>query len=85
MSSNTPTPLPTLLTYPYSPAPDGLFYPILQVKFFYKRKEHKSFALIDSGASTSLIRPDLAKTLGIKIESGKAIYLSGVGGHINGF
>lgn len=42
-------------------------------------------ALVDSGASYSVFRAEVAKHLGIKIEKGKEILLTGIGGRILGY
>jgi len=42
-------------------------------------------ALVDSGASFSVFRPEVAEYLGITIEKGKPIYLEGIGGRILGY
>jgi predicted aspartyl protease len=41
--------------------------------------------LIDSGATSSIFRPEVAEELGLKLEKGKGIYLTGVGGRIKGY
>lgn len=42
-------------------------------------------ALVDSGASYSLFRAEVAQHLGIKIEDGREIFLEGIGGRILGY
>jgi len=42
-------------------------------------------ALIDSGASFSVFRAEVADYLGISVEKGKPIYLTGIGGRILGY
>ena len=44
-----------------------------------------SGALIDSGATVSIFKEDVALSLGLEIEKGKEIWLGGVGGHIKGY
>src|SRR3989338_3008014 len=83
MSSNE-SPL-LLASYHYSPAPDGSTYPVIQLKITYKNKVAKPLVLIDSGASISLFRADIVESLGIKIRTGKIIYLRGVGGYTKGY
>lgn len=41
--------------------------------------------MIDSGATVSVFKEDLAEQLDIVIESGKETYLGGVGGRIKGY
>jgi len=43
------------------------------------------WALIDSGATVSIFKAEVAEILGISIENGKEIWLGGVGGHIKGY
>lgn len=66
---------------------NGFYYPIVTVFVSAKNKPPKSkiLALIDSGASMSVFQPDMAKDLGIKIETGKPTELQGVGGKITGY
>jgi hypothetical protein len=42
-------------------------------------------ALVDSGASFSVFKPEVAELLGVRIERGKQIYLEGIGGRILGY
>ncbi len=42
-------------------------------------------ALVDSGANISIFHPDLASRLGLKINKGKPIDLTGVGGRIKAY
>jgi len=42
-------------------------------------------ALVDSGASYSVFRAEVAERLGVKIEKGKPVYLTGIGGRILGY
>ena len=64
---------------------DGQFFPIIDVVLRNKGKELKTKALIDSGASFSVFRAEIADELGIVLEKGEKIYLSGVGGRILGY
>lgn len=41
--------------------------------------------MVDSGATVSIFKQEVAESLGIEIESGEEIYLGGVGGHIKGY
>lgn len=41
--------------------------------------------MIDSGATVSIFREDVAEQLGITIERGKETFLGGVGGRIKGY
>ena len=64
---------------------DGQFFPVIEIELINRLQSLKVRALIDSGASFSVFRPEIAETLGIKIEEGKVIYLSGIGGRILGY
>ena len=64
---------------------DAQWFPIVEVALKRGDKEITVKALIDSGASFSVFRPEVAEYLGIKIERGKRIYLTGIGGRILGY
>lgn len=49
------------------------------MRLFHKKESAEVFALIDSGTTISIFRPEVAGYLGIEIENGKAIDLNGVG------
>ena len=70
---------------PYQKAPDGRIFPIIALKIQHQEETIEISALIDSGATTSIFRPEVAKKLGLKIENGKEIALHGVGGWIKGY
>ena len=74
-----------LATFPYHKIPDGRRFPIVPLKLKYRKKVTKTSALVDSGATTSIFRPEVAEDLGIKIEEGEEINLTGVGGRIKGY
>ncbi len=48
-------------------------------------KKLKLHALVDSGATISVFKDEVADQLGIDIERGREIYLGGVGGRIKGY
>lgn len=75
----------TLTTFSYRQNPEGQFFPIIPVRFFTANKTIDSSALIDSGATISIFRSDVAANLGLQIEKGAEIYLGGVGGRIKGY
>lgn len=64
---------------------DGQFFPIIDVTLKTKKGEITIKALIDSGASFSVFRPEIAEELGIEIAKGKQVYLTGIGGRILGY
>lgn len=64
---------------------EGQFFPIIEVTLKNARQELTVKALLDSGASFSVFRPEIASELGIILEHGKKIYLTGIGGRILGY
>jgi len=64
---------------------DGLTFPVIQVILRGKDNILGVGALVDSGASFSIFHSEIAEDLGITIEKGKAVYLTGVGGRILGY
>jgi len=64
---------------------DGQYFPIVEVKLKSRKNELTVKALIDSGASFSVFRPEIAQELGLDLEKGKKIYLTGIGGRILGY
>ncbi|MBU4298987.1 retropepsin-like domain-containing protein [Patescibacteria group bacterium] len=64
---------------------DSQYFPIIEVKLKGSKNELTVRALIDSGASFSVFRPEVAQDLGIALEKGKMIYLTGIGGRILGY
>lgn len=69
----------------YKRGSSGEFYPIVDLFTDYKGRTTKIFALVDSGATICIFKPEVAKVLGLKIETGKPTYLGGVGGRIKGY
>ena len=61
------------------------FYPLIDVAVREQSKKLKVKALVDSGASYSVFRSEVAEFLGLDIEKGKKMYLEGVGGRILGY
>ncbi len=64
---------------------DSQYFPVIEVKLKGSKNELNVKALIDSGASFSVFRPEVAQDLGITLEKGKTIYLTGIGGRILGY
>ncbi|MCD6220409.1 retroviral-like aspartic protease [Candidatus Calescamantes bacterium] len=60
-------------------------FPVIDVELKGKNKTLIVKALVDSGATFSIFRPEIANYLGIEIEKGKPIYLEGIGGRILGY
>jgi len=75
----------TLTTFPYRQNPEGQFFPVVPVRFYLGKKKVDSSALVDSGATVSIFRADIADYLEIEIEKGEEIYLGGIGGRIKGY
>lgn len=63
----------------------GRWYPLIDITLHEAKNSLRIKALPDSGASFSIFRPEIADFLGIPIESGKQIYLEGIGGRILGY
>ena len=64
---------------------NGQYFPVAQVTLRSRRKKIIANALVDSGASFSVFRPEIAEYLGITVERGKPVYLTGIGGRILGY
>ena len=74
-----------LTIFPYREDARGLLFPVVPLRFHIGKTRIDSSALIDSGATVSIFKDDVASNLGLEIEKGKEIYLGGVGGHIKGY
>lgn len=74
-----------LFVFPYRVDVKGIFFPIIPLTFNFAGKKRGFFALIDSGATISVFRTEVANSLGIDILKGKEVYLGGVGGRIKGY
>lgn len=64
---------------------DGQYFPVIKVKLKGPKEKLIAEALIDSGASFSVFRSEVADYLGISLEKGKPVYLTGIGGRILGY
>jgi hypothetical protein len=64
---------------------DGQYFPVVTVCLSWKGRGIRLEALVDSGASFSVFRPEVARYLGIRLEDGERVYLTGVGGRILGY
>lgn len=71
--------------FPYHKDAKGDYFPIIDFLVYYRNKVQRTSALVDSGATVSVFKEDVAEQLGIIIENGKETYLGGVGGHIKGY
>ena len=61
------------------------WFPTVDIIIRSTKKISAFRALVDSGASYSLFRPEVAEHLGIQIDKGKQIYLKGIGKRILGY
>ncbi len=61
------------------------WFPIIDIIIYGPKKIEAFKALVDSGASFSIFRAEVADRLGVKIEKGKPIYLTGIAGRILGY
>lgn len=73
------------MIFPYKKNSAGEFFPVIELFIDYKNKTAKVFTLIDSGATISVFKSQVASQLGLNIENGKLTYLGGVGGRIKGY
>lgn len=64
---------------------EGQYFPLIDVTLKNSKNELTVKALVDSGASFSVFRSEIAQELGIVSERGKKIYLTGIGGRILGY
>ena len=62
-----------------------VFYPVITASLYTTRRALSVSALVDSGASFSMFRPEIAEQLDIIIEKGKPLYLEGIAGRILGY
>lgn len=76
-----------MTTFRYKKNSTGGFFPIVEFYVDYKKtsKTAKILALIDSGATISIFKTQVAQQLDLKIENGDVTYLGGVGGRIKGY
>ena len=72
------------INFPYT-AKGERQYPLVDIDLSKGRKSLLVKALVDSGASFSVFRPEIAEFLGVSIEKGEAFYLEGIGGRILGY
>lgn len=73
------------MRFSYQKTPDGIYFPVIEIGVSSKTKHLRIDILIDSGATLSVFRSEIAEELGIIIEQGEEIFLGGVGGRIRGF
>lgn len=79
-------PINSLAVFKYYYNGEGYFPAIpLYISTPTTHKKLKLRALVDSGATISVFKDEVADELGIEIEKGKEISLGGVGGRIKGY
>ncbi len=61
------------------------YFPLVDLKLKSHKSEIMVKALVDSGASYSVFRAEIADYLGLNIEKARPIYLEGIGGRILGY
>ncbi len=61
----------------------GRLYPLIPITL-RAQQELTLYALVDSGAVVSVFPEDVAKAIGLDLEKGEELYLTGVGGYIKG-
>lgn len=74
-----------LTVFPYRQDAKGEFFPVIPLRFYLGKRIIDSSAVVDSGATVSIFRADVASSLGLIVEKGKEIYLGGIGGRIKGY
>jgi len=73
-----------MANFPYKKTTNDDYFPIVNFTLYFKNNIAKTSALLDSGATISVFRSDVADQLNIQIEKGEKIYMHGVGGRIMG-
>ena len=58
-------------------------YPLIPITL-RAQQELTLYALVDSGAVISLFPEDIAKAIGLELDRGEELYLTGAGGYIKG-
>jgi len=61
------------------------YFPLIDVELIGPKASLVVKALIDSGASCSLFRPEIADYLGILVNGGRRLYFQGIKGKILGY
>ena len=64
-----------MVDFPYHINTLGDYFPIIKINTYHKNYLAKTSALIDSGATISIFRTEIAEELHIVIEKGKEIFL----------
>lgn len=71
--------------YKYQSDVRGNYNPLIPIRLKHSKIQNNYLALIDSGATISIFKTDVAEFLGIDIEKGNEIELRGAGGWFKGY
>lgn len=71
--------------FPYQKNSTENFFPVVDLFVSRRGRAARIYALVDSGATVSIFKEDVAEQLHLTIEQGKEMYLGGVGGRIKGY
>jgi len=71
--------------FPYRIDAAGKTFPVIPLSLEFAGRKKEFFALVDSGATISIFRSEVAEALGIDVNKGEETYLGGVGGRIKGY
>ncbi len=71
--------------YPYQYDIHGNSYPLIPFSIYHSKEKREAMALIDSGATLSLFKVEIAERLGIDVQKGEMILMRGVSGWIQGY
>jgi len=63
----------------------GQFYPLIDIELTGPKGTLVVKALVDSGASLSIFRPEIANYLAIPVKKGQGLYFQGIKGRILGY
>jgi hypothetical protein len=61
------------------------YYPLIDIELTGSKGSLVVKALVDSGASLSVFRPEIANYLAIPIKKGEGLYFQGIKGRIRGY
>ena len=61
------------------------YYPLIDIELTGPKGSLTVKALVDSGASLSVFRPEIANYLAIPIKKGEGLYFQGIKGQIRGY
>ena len=63
----------------------GSYYPIIELILEYKGKKIRTDAIVDSGASISIFKSDIAKVIGINLKDGEKRIFQGASAKLIGY